>query len=85
MLVWPPTLEVFFDYSFNLEAPLGNYVNTKYALVIHALVIELTKMKSMQREMGYDTPEVSLAFARVMTRHKCHSHTQACTPAGLVP
>ena len=56
MLVWLPTLEVFFDHDFNLEAPLGNYVNTKYALVIHALVIELTKMKSMQREMGYDTP-----------------------------
>ena len=28
--------------AFNLEAPLGNYVNAKYALVIHALVIELT-------------------------------------------
>ena len=42
MLDWPPTLEVFFDHDFNLEAPLGNYVNTNFALVTHALVIGLT-------------------------------------------
>ena len=62
-LVWPPTLELFFDHDFNLEAPLGNYVNTKYSLVTHALVIELTFRSQCK-------------WRWVMTRLKCHSHTR---------